>query len=323
MPLLSIKDLHEAAVRIAPFARQTPVMTSRRIDEWLGCEAFFKCENLQRTGAFKFRGACNAVFSLEDEEAARGVVTHSSGNHGAALAEAARLRGIAAYVVMPANAPPVKRAAVLEYGGIVTECLPTLQAREEAAARIIAETGATLIHPYNDWRIIAGQATAAAELHAEIPDLDVVICPVGGGGLAAGTALATHFLAPACRVVLGEPQAVNDAWQSLQQGRIVPVQAGTTIADGLRTSLGELTFPVLRDHVEQIVTVSEAEIVTALRMLWTRMKLLVEPSSAVAAAAASRARSRLEARRVGIIVSGGNVDLDHLPWTPSSARTGP
>ncbi|MGD9854785.1 MAG: pyridoxal-phosphate dependent enzyme [Planctomycetaceae bacterium] len=313
---LTLDDIRAAAARIAPFAHRTPVLTSRRVNDWLGSSAFFKCENLQRTGAFKFRGACNAVMSLSDEEARRGVVTHSSGNHGAALAEAARLRGIPAYVVMPSNAPPVKRAAVEEYGASVTECVPTLTAREETAARIIAETGAALVHPYDDLRTIAGQATAALELHEEVSGLDVIVTPVGGGGLAAGTALATRFLATRCRTILGEPRAVDDAWRSLQQGRIVPVENAATIADGLKTSLGERTFPILCEHVEQIVTVSEAEIVEAMRLVWTRMKVLVEPSSAVAVAAAARKLpGRPESLRVGIILSGGNVDLDHLPWT--------
>lgn len=311
---ITIDDIRAAAARIGPFAHQTPVHTSRRVNDWLGCSAFFKCENLQRTGAFKFRGACNAVMTLSDAQAARGVVTHSSGNHGAALAEAARLRGVPAYVVMPSSAPSVKRAAVEEYGATVTECLPTLASREATAARVIAETGAMLIHPYDDLRIISGQATAALELHAQVPGLEVIVTPVGGGGLASGTALTTHALAPGCRVVLGEPEAVDDARQSLQAGCRVPVGNGATIADGLKTSLGELTFPILRQHVEQIVTVTEAEIVEAMRFLWTRMKLIVEPSSAVAAAAVRKARKALASRRVGIIISGGNVDPDHLPW---------
>jgi threonine dehydratase len=311
----TLADLLAAAQRIAPYALRTPVLTSRRVDEWLGCRAYFKCENLQRTGAFKFRGACNAVMSLSDADAAKGVVTHSSGNHGAALAEAARLRGIRASVVMPANASRTKREAVETYGATVVECEPTLQAREETARRIIEESGATLIHPFDDVRVIAGQATAALELHAEIPQLDVVVCPVGGGGLAAGTALATHFRAPQCRVVLGEPEAVDDAFRSLRVGRILPVDKTDTIADGLKTSLGERTFPIIRAHVETIVTVSEAEIIEAMRFVWTRMKQIIEPSSAVALAAVRKDRSRFAAQNVGIILSGGNVDLDDLPWT--------
>ncbi len=311
---LCLEDIRATAERIGPFARRTSVLSSRRVNEWLGCKAVFKCENFQRTGAFKFRGACNAVMSLSDAEAVRGVVTHSSGNHGAALAEAARLRRVPAHVVMPSNAPPVKRAAVESYGANVTECAPTPSAREETAARVIAATGATLIHPYDDLRIIAGQATAALELHQDASDLEVVVCPVGGGGLAAGTALATHLFDPNCKVILGEPQAVDDAYRSLRLGQIVPVESAVTIADGLKTSLGELTFPVIQQHVERIVTVSEAEIVEAMRFVWTRMKIVIEPSSAVAVAAVRKHRDRLAGKRVGVILSGGNVDLDHLPW---------
>ncbi len=311
---LGLEDIRAAAERIEPFARRTPVLSSRRVNEWLECQAVFQCENFQRTGAFKFRGACNAVMSLSDDEAVRGVVTHSSGNHGAALAEAARLRGIPAHIVMPSNAPPVKRAAVESYGANVTECAPTPIAREETAAHVITETGATMIHPYDDLRIIAGQATAAMELHQEVPDLEVIVCPVGGGGLAAGTALATHLLAPHCKVMLGEPRAVDDAFRSMQQGQIVPVENAVTVADGLKTSLGELTFPVIQQHVDRIVTVTEAEIVEAMRFVWMRMKIVIEPSSAVAVAAVRKHRDRLAGKRIGVILSGGNVDLDRLPW---------
>ncbi len=257
--------------------------------------------------------------SLSNAEAARGVVTHSSGNHGAALAEAARIRGIPAFVVMPSTAPPIKRAAVEGYGARVTECRPTLEAREQAAARVIDETGATLIHPFDDLRIIAGQATAALELHEEIGDLNTIVCPVGGGGLASGTSLATHFLAPQCDVVLGEPSAVDDAFRSLQQGRFVPGDDSPTIADGLKTSLGTHTYPIIRDHVARIVTVSEEEIIEAMRFLWTRTKLIIEPSSAVALAAVCKDRDRLAGQHIGIILSGGNVDLDHLPWIKNPA----
>ena len=309
---LTLSDLRAAAARIAPWARRTDVLTSRRLDGWLGCAVFVKCENFQRTGAFKFRGACNAVLRLSDTEAARGVVTHSSGNHGAALAEAARLRGIPALVVMPSNAPPVKRSAVESYGATVVECRPTLADRETTAAGVIEETGATLIHPYDDLRIIAGQSTAALELHEQVPDLDVVVCPVGGGGLAAGTTLATRHVAPECRVLLGEPAAADDAYRSLRAGRIIPSENPATIADGLKTSLGELTFPVIRAHAERIITVTEAEIVEALRMVWTRMKVVIEPSSAAAVAAVRKEPEEFRGQRVAIIVSGGNVDLDQL-----------
>ncbi len=316
---VTLDDIREAAEQIAQHAHRTPVMSSRLVDEWLGCRAVFKCENLQRTGAFKFRGACHAVMSLSDTEAACGVVTHSSGNHGAALAEAARIRRIPAYVVMPETAPSVKRAAVEGYGAQVTECSPTLEAREQTAARVINETGASFIHPFDDLRIIAGQATAAVELHDEVAELDVIVCPVGGGGLASGTALATRFLSPDTEVVLGEPEAVDDAFQSLKQGRFVPADDSPTIADGLKTSLGEHTYPILRDHVSRIVTVTEDEIIEAMRFLWTRMKLTIEPSSAVAVAAIRRESERFDGQSVGIIISGGNVDLDHLPWIEQPA----
>jgi len=309
---LSLDDLRAAAARIAPLARRTDVLTSRQLDDWLGCSAFVKCENFQRTGAFKFRGACNAVFGLTDAEAARGVVTHSSGNHGAALAAAARLRGITAYVVMPENAPPVKRSAVVGYGATVYDCRPTLADRESTASRVIAETGATLIHPYDDLRIVAGQSTCALEFHEQVPGLEVVLTPVGGGGLAAGTALATHYVAPPCRVVLGEPAAVDDAFQSLLAGHIIPAGSTPTIADGLKTSLGACTFPILHEHVERIITVSEAEIIDALRFVWTRLKIVIEPSSAVPVAAVRKDPHPFAGRRIGIIVSGGNVDLDQL-----------
>lgn len=289
-------------------------MSSRQVDAWLGCRAVFKCENLQRTGAFKFRGACNAVRSLNDAEAACGVVTHSSGNHGAALAAAAGLRGITAHVVMPRTAPSVKRAAVEGYGANVIECEPTLAAREATTGRVMDETGATLIHPFDDLRIITGQATVALELLNEVGELDTIVCPVGGGGLAAGTALATLFVSPSTKVVLGEPQTVDDAYRSFQAGHIITADDSPTIADGLKTSLGEHTFPIIRDHVSRIVTVSEDEIIGAMRFIWTRMKLIIEPSSAVAVAAVHKDRDRLSGQQVGIIISGGNVDLDHLPW---------
>ncbi len=289
LSLPTVDDIRAAAERIAPFAHRTPLQTSRLVNDWLNCDAFFKCENLQRAGAFKFRGACNAVMSLSEPQAQRGVVTHSSGNHGAALALAARLRGIPAYVVMPSNAPRVKQEAVAAYGARITLCEPTLAAREQTAARLIAETGAELVHPYNDFRIIAGQGTAALELHAEVPGLDDVIVPVGGGGLAAGTAIATRAVTNDCDVCCGEPAQADDAFRSLQTGRIIPVDHPDTIADGLRTSLGELTFTVLQQHRVEIITVPEEALIEAMQFVWTRMKLLIEPSSAVVVAAVRRA----------------------------------
>ncbi|WP_437747306.1 pyridoxal-phosphate dependent enzyme [Sorangium sp. So ce302] len=310
--LPTVEDIRGAAVRIAPHAHVTPVMTSRTIDGIAGARVFFKCENLQRVGAFKFRGACNAVLSLSDEEARRGVATHSSGNHAAALALAARIRGVAAYIVMPENAPAVKRAAVEGYGARVVSCAPTLRSREETIARVISETGAIFVHPYNDPRIIAGQGTAALELAAQVDDLDAVVAPVGGGGLLSGTAIATGSLSRA-RTIGAEPEAADDAARSMREGRIIPSNDPVTIADGLRTSLGELTFAVLRERGVEIVTVSEEDIVKAMRVVWERMKLVIEPSAAVPVAAVLR--RLVHGARIGVIVSGGNVDLTRLPFT--------
>jgi threonine dehydratase len=265
-------------------------------------------------GAFKFRGACNAVYSLSEKDARLGVVTHSSGNHAQALALAARLRGIRAYIVMPSNAPAVKKAAVAGYGGDITYCEPTLEARESTTARIIQQTGAALIHPYNDERVIAGQGTAALELLEDIPDLDVVIAPVGGGGLLSGTAIAVHALQPQARVIAGEPENADDAFQSMQAGKIIPSTKPHTIADGLLTSLGDLTFPIIQALVEQIITVSEAAIILAMRITWERAKIIIEPSAAVPLAALLENKVNLSGCRIGLILSGGNVDLDKLPW---------
>jgi len=300
--------IREAARRIAPYAHRTPVVTSQYFDRVTGGQLFFKCENLQKAGAFKFRGACNAVFSLSDEEAARGVATHSSGNHAQALALAAQLRGIPAWIVMPENAPAVKQAAVREYGGQIAHCTPTLAAREATAAAVVRETGATLIHPYDDARIIAGQGTAALELLETVPELDLILTPVGGGGLLSGTAITVAELAPSTAVVAAEPAGADDAYRSLAAGHIIPVEQPNTVADGLRTSLGELTFAVIQQHVREIVTVSDDEIVAAMKTFWQRTKLLIEPSSAVPLAAVLSDRISTKGRRIGIILSGGNVD---------------
>jgi threonine dehydratase len=310
----TLADIRLAAERIRPHAHRTPVMTCSTLDRQVGAQVFLKCENLQRVGAFKFRGACNAVFSLPEGETRHGVVTHSSGNHAQALALAARLRGIPAYIVMPRTAPAVKKAAVAGYGGQITFCEPTLEARETTQAQVVARTGATPIHPYNDPRIIAGQGTAALELLEEVPDLDVILAPVGGGGLLSGTAVAARGLKPGIRVIAGEPEGADDACRSLAAGRILPSVDPRTIADGLLTSLGELTFAIIREQVERIVPVSEAGIVAAMRFLWERAKLLVEPSSAVPVGVLWERRAGLEGLRVGVILSGGNVDLDRLPW---------
>lgn len=311
---LSLADIRAAHERIRDKINRTPVMTSETLDSQAGASLFFKCENLQKVGAFKARGATNAVYSLTDDEARRGVATHSSGNHAAAVSRAAKMRGIPAYIVIPSNAPKVKQAAVSRYGGKITLCEPTLEARETTAARIIAETGAQLIHPYNDLRVMAGQGTSAIELLEDVPDLDLVLCPLGGGGNLSGMAVAAKGIKPGIRVLGIEPQGADDASRSLRAGHIVPMVNPQTIADGLRSSLGDKTFAEIRQHVDAIVTVSEASIVKAMRMLWEVMKLVVEPSGAVAFAALLDDQLSVKGKRVGLLLSGGNVDLDTLPW---------
>lgn len=307
----TFEDVKAAAARLASRVHRTPVATCSALDERAGRRLYFKCEHQQKVGAFKFRGASNAVLQLDEEAAARGVVTHSSGNHAQALALAARQRGIPAFVVMPENAPRVKRSAVEGYGAEVHPCAATLEARERRAAEIVERTGATFIHPYDDPRIVAGQGTATLELLEEVPDLDAVVAPVGGGGLLAGACIAAHGVRPEIRVFGAEPAGADDAARSVAAGRLVPQTGPTTIADGLLTSLGQVTWPIIRDHVAAILLVSEEEIVAALRLAWERAKLLIEPSAAVAVAAAlnpdERAFAGLE--RVGVILSGGNLDL--------------
>jgi threonine dehydratase len=310
----TIDDIRRAARRIAPHIHRTPVLTSESLNRMTGCSLFFKCENFQKVGAFKFRGATNAVFSLSENEATRGVATHSSGNHAAALALAAARRGIRAYVVMPDNAPDNKKVAVSGYGAEITYCKPTLRAREEGLASVVEKTGASFIHPYNDVRVIAGQGTAALELLEDIPDLDAVIGPVGGGGLMSGTCLAVAALSPRTRIIGTEPQGADDAFRSLQAGRIIPSENPETIADGLLTSLGSRTFPILKKHLERIVTVSEPAIIQAMRHVWERMKIIVEPSAAVPLAAVLESDWDQAGRRIGVIISGGNVNLDRIPW---------
>ena len=315
-PLLSRGDLEQAHERIRPHAHRTPVLTSCTFDRKFSAELFFKCENFQKIGAFKIRGAVNALSQLEPEELERGVVTHSSGNHAQAISLASRMLGTRARIVMPKTAPKVKVAAVRGYGAEVTFCEPTVEAREVAADKIIEETGAVLIHSFNDLRIIAGQGTAAKELFEDAPPLDMVLMPVGGGGLASGTALAAHHFSPGTRVIGAEPAGADDACRSLETGSIQPaVSPPATIADGLLTNLCELTFAIIRRHVERIVTVEEDEIVAAMRLVWERMKMIIEPSSAVPFAAVLAGKVDVRGLKVGIIVSGGNVDLDRLPWT--------
>lgn len=313
---VDLAAIREAAGRIAGVTHRTPVLTSTTLDDRCGRRIFLKCENFQRVGAFKFRGAWNSVYRLEEETAARGVVTHSSGNHAQALALAARLRGIPAHIVMPDTAPPVKKRAVLGYGARVIDCAPTQQAREEAAARVINETGGILIPPYDYADTIAGQGTAALEFLEEIPDLDAVLAPVGGGGLLSGTAIAARGVKPAVRVFGAEPAGADDAARSMAAGHRIPLDTADTIADGLRTSVGRLTWPIIRDQVEAIYTVTDTEIITAMRFVLERMKILIEPSAAVpmAVVMSERFRDLPGMDRVGVILSGGNVDLDRLPW---------
>jgi len=307
-------DIIAAALRIEPYIHHTPVLSSKLINEILDAEVFFKCENFQRAGAFKMRGATNAILTLSKDELKDGVATHSSGNHAAALALAARNIGVKAYIVMPSNSSNVKVDAVRHYGGIITFCEPNVIAREEMLAKVVAETMATEIHPYNNVRIIAGQATAAKELIEQTEKLDIIMAPVGGGGLLSGTALSTVYFSPGTIVIAGEPMNADDAWRSFQEGSIQPVSPLHTIADGLRTSLGTLTFPIIRDHVKEIITVDENSIIEAMRLIWMRMKIIVEPSSTVPLAAMMKQKSTFKGKKVGIILSGGNVDLDHLPW---------
>ncbi len=311
---VTFADVLDAARRIAPFVHRTPVLTCGALDRASGAALFFKCENFQKVGVFKIRGATNAVSLLSDEEASRGVATHSSGNHAAALAVAARRRGIKAYVVMPRNAPTVKKEAVAGYGAEIVFCEPTLDSRENTLAEVMRRTGASLVHPYNDRRVIAGQGTAALELCEETPGLDVVIAPVGGGGLLSGTAIAVRGLSPGTTVLAAEPERADDACRSFKAGRIIPVEHPDTIADGLRTSLGALTFPIIRECVSDILTVSEDAIVSAMKLIWERMKIVVEPSASVPLAAVLGHPEQFRGKRIGVILSGGNVDLDALPW---------
>jgi len=310
--LALIRAAHE---RIFPFIKRTPVLTSEALDALCGARLFFKCENLQVVGAFKSRGACNAVFSLNDAEAANGVVTHSSGNHAAALARAAQLRGITAHIVMPAGAPQSKVQNVGHYGGWITFCEANLAAREAACARVAAQTGAMIVHPFDDLRVAAGQGTATIEFLEDEPELDLILCPVGGGGLLCGTAVAAKALRPGIRVIGIEPTLADDVAQSFRAGRRISIPTPATIADGLRTNCtGEKNFPIIQQYVDDIVTVSEESIVAAMRELWENLRIVVEPSAAVAYAALREAKVPVAGRRVGLILTGGNVDMEQLPW---------
>lgn len=309
------QDQIQAAIRrIQPYVHHTPVLTSEWINRYTGATLFFKCENFQKAGAFKSRGAVNAVFSLDEADKKAGVCTHSSGNHAQALARAASLRGIPSYIVMPDNSPKAKVAAVQGYGGQITFCPPTLADRERTLAQVKAMTDATEIHPYNDYRTITGQATAAWEFHHQIVDLDIIMTPVGGGGLLSGTALSTAILRPSCLIYGAEPAGADDACRSLKAGHIIPSEQPKTIADGLLTSLGTLTFPIIHQHVKAIHTVSEENIILAMRTIWERMKIIVEPSAAVGLGVVLQYPELFKGRRTGVVLSGGNLDLDHLPW---------
>jgi len=313
---IDFDKIRAAHQRIRAHIHRTPVLTSERLNEASPAAAglFFKCENFQKIGAFKTRGATNAVFALDDPTARRGVATHSSGNHGAAVARAAKLRGIAAHIVMPSNSAKVKVRAVEGYGAHVVFCEQTEKAREEKCAEVIKKTGATLIHSFENEHVIAGQGTAAVELLEDIPDLDIVMCPVGGGGLLSGTAVAAKSMRPKIKVIAVEPANADDAAQSFRAGRRIVTEKKFTIADGLRTNVGEPNFAIIQHHVDDIVTVSEEAIVSAMRTIWETMKIVIEPSAAVPYAASVENKIALEGKRVGIILTGGNVDLDALPW---------
>ncbi len=326
---VSLDDVRAAATRIARLIHRTPVVTSRRFNDSIGGhEVFFKCESFQKAGSFKFRGASNAIASLSPEQLQRGVVTHSSGNHAGALACAAHVAGTPCWVVMPAGSSPVKRAAVLAYGGRVVTCENNERARTAVADEVQRDTGANMVPPYDDTRIIAGQGTAALELIDQVPGLDMVLAPVGGGGLLAGTCIAARKSQPHIRVIAAEPAGADDAWQSFRAGHRIPLTHPDTIADGLRTSVGHLNWPIIRRHVERVVTVTDAEIVAAMRMFWMLTKCMIEPSSAVPVAAllqksffasalperSATANPSTGKLRIGVIISGGNVDLDNLPW---------
>ncbi|NER10240.1 threonine dehydratase [Muriicola jejuensis] len=300
--------------RIKPYIHRTPVLTSRLINTITGAEVYFKCENFQRMGAYKMRGATHALLSLSEEERQKGVVTHSSGNFAQALSLAAKALGVEAHIVMPSTAPDVKKKGVVEYGGKIYECEPTLEARNAAANEIQERTGAAFLHPSNDPDVILGQGTAAYEFLQDHPDLDYILTPVGGGGLIAGTALAAAYLNPKVEVIGTEPFAVDDAYRSLKSGKIEGNTSTNTIADGLKTQLGSNTFPVIRKYVKRIIRVEEEEIVEAMRLIWERMKIIVEPSSAVALAGLQRESTYFKGKKVGIIISGGNVDLARLPF---------
>ncbi len=308
------QDLAACHDRIKPYIHRTPVLTSTLLNEISGARIFFKCENFQRMGAFKMRGASSAISKLSKTQKSKGVVTHSSGNFAQALSLSAKSLGVKAYIVMPSNAPQVKKDAVEGYGGEIIECPPTLEERERAAVKIKEEKGATFLHPSNNLDVILGQGTAAIELLEDYPDLEYIFAPVGGGGLIAGTALAANFYGNNCKVIGGEPFEVDDAYRSLQSGKIETNTMTNTIADGLKTQLGDVNFPIIQKYVSEIIRVEENEIVSAMRLIWERMKIIIEPSCAVPFAALLREKDRFQGKKLGIILSGGNIDLNNLPF---------
>lgn len=315
------KDIEEASERIAGIVHRTPILTSTSINRITGCRLFFKCENFQKVGAFKFRGALNAISLLSKEKLRSGVITHSSGNHAAALTLAAKLNNTKAYIVMPENAPGLKKKAVKSYGAEITFCEPTMKSREETAQKIIDETGATLIHSYNNYSIIAGQATAAKEFYEDTDHLDYIITPLGGGGLLSGTCLSTKYFSPEAKVIGAEPKGADDAFRSIRDNKIYPSENPDTICDGLLTSLGEYTFKIIKENVHEIITVEDEITIEAMRLIWERMKIIVEPSSAITLAAVLANKSKFENKQVGLILTGGNVDLANLPFRQTGNHT--
>ncbi len=305
----SIISAHE---RIKPYIHQTPVITSASVDEMAGCSLFFKCENFQKVGAFKARGAMNASLKLSKEQLTKGIATHSSGNHAQALARAAKILGIKSYIVMPRTSPEIKKRGVRGYGGEIFECEPTLAARESTLTEVIKKTGATEVHPFNNYDVIEGQATCAKELFEAVPDLDYIIAPVGGGGLLSGTALSAKYFSSKTTVIGGEPELANDAFRSMQSGKIEPASSPTSIADGLLTSLGDKTFPIIHGNVKEIITVTDDEIIKAMQIIWERLKIIIETSCAVPFAAVMKEKQMFAGKKVGIILSGGNVDLNKV-----------
>jgi threonine dehydratase len=309
--MITQETIQQAHERIKPYIHHTPVLTSESLDDMAGCRLFFKCENFQKVGAFKARGAMNAALSLTEEQQKKGLATHSSGNHAQALARAAKILGVKSYIVMPHTAPEIKKRGVRGYGGEIFECEPTLAARESTLVEVIQKTGATEIHPFNNYEVIAGQATAAKELIEAVSPLDFILAPVSGGGLLSGTALAAKYFSPKTIVIAGEPAGSDDAYRSLQSGKIEQAQSNT-IADGLLTSLGDKTFPIILENVKEIITVTDEQIIDAMRLIWERLKIIIEPSCAVPFAAVLKDKSKFLGKRVGIILSGGNVDLERV-----------